>query len=296
MGSIFNVYFAVNFFMENFVININREIFDEKNAKISVLDRGFLYGDSVYETTRTFNRKPFQLTQHIDRLFLSAEKIFLEPTLSKQEITNEISKTIQASPHLNISIRIILSRGTNSDLGLDPELSAENNLVIITKEIKANPSWWYEKGVSMIFHQKTSSNIGALPKAGNYIENMLAYRNARLRKAFDAIMITPEGFVAEGTTSNIWLVKNSIIYTPPLSVGILEGLTRKTLLEITPGTIEKKLIAQDFLDADECFLSSTTRDLIPVTSINNHNIGSGVPGPITQNLLSLYREYVTKDR
>jgi branched-chain amino acid aminotransferase len=282
--------------MENFIININQEIFDETTAKISVLDRGFLYGDSVYEATRTFNRRPFRLDQHIDRLFSSAEKIYLEPTLSKQEIITEIQKTISASTHENVSIRIILTRGDNSDLGLDPELASSNNLVIITKEIKPNPAWWYENGVAMIFYQKKSSNVGPLPKAGNYIENMLAYREAKQKSAFDSIMINPEGFVSEGTTSNIWMVKNNCIYTPPLSVGILEGLTRKTLLEIMPTIEEKKLTPEDFLAADECFISSTTRDLIPVISIDNHKIGTGAPGPKTTKLLSLYRAYVTKDR
>lgn len=282
--------------MEKFVININREIFNENTAKISVLDRGFLYGDSVYEATRTFNRKGFRLEQHIDRLFSSAEKIYLQPTLSKQEIITEVNKTIAASLFENISIRIILSRGNNSDLGLDPDLALTNNLIIITKEIKPNPSWWYETGVSMIFHKKASSNVGPLAKAGNYIENMLAYRDAKHQGAFDAIMINPDGFITEGTTSNIWLVKNGRIYTPPLSVGILEGLTRKTLLEVDQTIEEKKLIAQDFLEADECFLSSTTRDLVPVISIDNHQIGTGTPGQVTLKLLSQYRDYVTKDR
>jgi branched-chain amino acid aminotransferase len=282
--------------MEKFIININKEIHDEKSAHISVLDRGFLYGDSVYEATRTFNRNPFRLQQHIDRLFISAEKIYLTPNLSKNEIATEIMRTISCSPHENVSIRIILTRGNNSDLGLDPDLSLTNNLVIITKEIKPNPAWWYETGVSMIFYQKKSSNSGALPKAGNYIENMLAYREAKQQNAFDAIMINPEGLVTEGTTSNIWLVKNGLIFTPPLSVGILEGLTRKTLLELSPSIQEKKLYPQDFLSADECFLSSTTRDLVPVISINNQRIGTGVPGTETLKLLSLYRENVTKDR
>jgi branched-chain amino acid aminotransferase len=282
--------------MEKFVININGEIFNEETAKISVLDRGFLYGDSVYEATRTFNRKPFRLTQHIERLFSSAEKIYFSPTKTKPEIIAEIHKTIAASPFDNTSIRIILSRGNNSDLGLDPDLSLSNNLVIITKEIKPNPTWWYEKGVAMIFHQKTSANTGALPKAGIYVENMIAYHAAKQKNVYDAIMISPDGYITEGTTSNIWLIKNEQIYTPPLSVGILEGLTRKALLEMQPNIIEKMLVAEDFLNADECFLSSTTRDLVPVISIDNHPIGTGMPGANTLELLSRYRIYVTKDR
>lgn len=282
--------------MEKFIININKKIFNEKTAQISVLDRGFLYGDSVYEATRTFNRTPFQLDEHIDRLFFSASKIYLNPTYTKEEIHHEVNKTLVSSPYDNVSIRIILTRGDNSDIGLDPDLASLNNLIIMTKEIKPNPTWWYTDGVSMVFYQKQTSNTGPLPKAGNYIENMLAYREAKEKKAHDAIMINPEGFITESTTSNIWLVKNGKIQTPALSAGVLEGITRKTMLRMLPYIEEKNLTKEDFLMADECFITSTTRDLVPVISINNQKIGDGTPGKETLKLLSLYRAYVRKDR
>lgn len=283
--------------MGKFLININGQFFDEETAKISVFDRGFLYGDSVYEVTRTFNRKAFRLDNHLDRLFNSAQKIELTPTLSKTEIAFEIEQTIKASPNDNIVLRIILSRGTNSDFGLAPELSSGNNLIIISKAIAPNPKWWITKGVSMVFYKKQSTQKGPLPKSGNYQENILANKLAIEKGAYDAIMVNTEGHVTEGSTCNIWLIKDGVIYTPTLLDGVLEGLTRKTIFEMGQKDnikiLEKSLTQQDFLAADECFLTSTTRNIVPVTKIENSPIGQGLPGKQTLALLSSYLKYVS---
>jgi len=284
--------------MSKFLININGELFNEETAKISVFDRGFLYGDSVYEATRTFNRRPFRINQHLDRLFVSADKIELEPTLSREDILKALDKTIAASPHENHSIRIILTRGTNRDLGLDPELSSQNNLIIMTKAIPDNPEWWYTEGVSMIFHHKKSTQKGSLPKSGNYQENMLAHKDAIAQGATDAIMVNTEGHVTEGSTSNVWLVKNGKILTPTLADGVLEGLTRKTLFEMARAQnlplFEASLTQDDFMNADEVFVTSTTRNIVPVTKIANRLIGQGKPGQTTLELLAKYLEYVNQ--
>ena len=284
--------------MEDFLININGRLFKGPDAQISVLDRGFLYGDSVYEATRTFENKAFRLERHIDRLFMSADKISLIPTYSKEAITAEVQKTIEASPYQNITIRIVLTRGTNSDLGLDTQLSGPNNLVIFTKEIKANPSWWITDGVSMIFYQKVIEASGSLPKTGNYQENIFANRAALKRGAYDAFLINTKGHVTEGTTSNAWLIKDNTLYTPPLIDGVLDGLTRKTLIEMSIqaklplALVEKSLNKNDFLNADECFITSTTRNIVPVTKIENCSIKDGSPGPQTLELLKLYLDFV----
>ena len=284
--------------MEDFLININGTLFKGPDAQISVFDRGFLYGDSVYEATRTFDKKPFRLDQHVDRLFLSAEKISLIPTYSKELILTEVMKTVSASPYQNVAIRIVLTRGTNSDLGLDPNLASSNNLIIFTKEIKPNPNWWITDGVSMIFYQKTIEAHGSLPKTGNYQENILAHNEAHKHNAYDAFMVNTHGFVCEGTTSNAWIIKNNILYTPPLSDGVLDGLTRKTLLEMAKRQIlplslsEKSLTKDDFFNSDECFITSTTRNIVPVTALEGKKIGSGKPGPYTLRLLKLYLEFV----
>lgn len=283
--------------MGKFLININGQFFDEKTAKISVFDRGFLYGDSVYEVTRTFNRKAFRLDSHLDRLFVSALKIELFPTLLKSQIALQIQQTINTSTHEDILLRIILTRGTNSDFGLNPDLSSENNLIIISKAIAPNPDWWLSVGVSMVFYKKKSTQVGSLPKSGNYQENILANKLAIENGAYDAIMINSKEHVTEGSTCNIWLVKDGIIYTPSLSDGVLEGLTRKTIFEMAQkygiNVLEKSLTRNDFSSADECFLTSTTRNIVPVTKIEGKAIGSGLPGKITLSLLETYLKYVS---
>ncbi|MBC7537593.1 MAG: aminotransferase class IV [Bacteriovorax sp.] len=283
--------------MDKFLININGELFNEEKAKISVFDRGFLYGDSVYEATRTFNRIPFRIQHHLDRLFFSAQKIELELTYSRKEILELILQTIKASPHNDIFLRIILTRGTNIDLGLDPELSSKNNLIIITKAITPNPDWWLTKGLSMIFHNKKSSERGPLPKTGKYLENILAYKDATEKGAFDSIMVNTAGHVTEGTTSNIWMIKDNIIYTPSLQDGVLDGLTRKTLIQMADRNNlmlqEISLTQEDFLGADECFITSTTRNLVPVTIIEGRPVGNGLPGKKTLELLKMYLEFVS---
>lgn len=284
--------------IEQFLININGDLLKGPEARISVFDRGFLYGDSVYEATRTFEKIPFRLERHIDRLFLSADKISLLPTYTKEDITNEVLKTIEASPYQNSTIRIVLTRGTNSDLGLDTDLSGPNNLIIFTKEIKPNPKWWLTEGVSMIFYQKVIEASGSLPKTGNYQENILANREAHLRLVYDAFLVNTEGKVTEGTTSNAWLIKNGSLFTPPLTDGVLDGLTRKTLIEMSKQgklplpLIEKSLNKSDFTDADECFITSTTRNIVPVTKIEEHTIKTGLPGIQTLKLLELYLDFV----
>lgn len=284
--------------MNDYLININGSITSGAEAKISVFDRGFLYGDSVYEATRTFSRKPFRIQRHLDRLFESARMVSIIPTLTKEHILAEIEKTIAASPDENVSLRIVLTRGTNSSLGLDPELSGPNNLIIFAKKIAPNPDWWLTNGLTVIFAAKTLNETGSLPKTGNYQENMLAYKSAREAGVDDALMVNNEGFITEGTTSNAWIVKDGVLYTPPLSAGILDGLTRKTLVEMAasgklPVKFEEvNLTKKDFLNAEECFLTSTTRNLVPVTTINDQLIGTGKPGAITLELLKRYLEYV----
>ena len=285
--------------MSKFVININGEFFSEETAKISIFDRGFLYGDSIYEATRTFNKKPFRLNLHLERLFESAQKIELIPTFTKDEIREEIEKTIAFSDSENSTLRIILTRGTNSDLGLDPALASANNLIIITKPIAENPKWWLERGLNVIFYQKKSLERGSLPKTGNYQENMLAYKKAQMMGADDALMLNSDGQLCEGTTSNLWIFKNNELLTPSLNLGLLDGLTRKALFEVCKvhqiPCKEATLTQSDLLNADEAFITSTTRNLVPITKIEGTSIGSGRPGTKTLELLKFYLDYVAKE-
>jgi branched-chain amino acid aminotransferase len=285
--------------MDQFYVSINGEIFNGADAKISVFDRGFLYGDSVYEATRTFNQKPFRLSSHLERLFESAQKLDFTPELTRAGIEESIEKLIQHSQFKNALIRLILTRGTNRDLGLDPSLSLGQNLIIFTKEIKENPASWLSEGVEMIFYKKTHHMKGSLPKTGDYRENLMANKAALAKNAYDAIMVSPEGHVTECTTANIWVIFQNQLITPPLGDGVLEGLTRKALFEMMTNRtlgltlVEKSLTEGDILSAEECFMTSTTRNLLPITSVDGKKIGLGVPGPKTLALLKEYLSFVS---
>jgi branched-chain amino acid aminotransferase len=282
--------------MSTFLININGEFFDESNAKVSVFDRGFLYGDSVYETTRTFSKKAFRIEKHLDRLFTSAHKLDFIPRLTQEEILDQILLTIEKSPFENVTLRIVLTRGTNSDLGLAPNLSNRDNLIIFTKEILPNPTWWYDQGVKIISYKKKSSTLGSYAKSGNYQENVMAMQKAHEVSCYEALMINEKNFVTECSTSNIWLIKDGVLKTPSIDEGLLAGLTRDAVLSVARqnhyNVEEVHLLISDFLNADEVFLTSTNRDLVPVIQIDQSIISKGIPGPLTQALLKLYRQYV----
>jgi branched-chain amino acid aminotransferase len=281
--------------MTKFVININGEIKDENSASISVLDRGFLYGDSVYEVTRTFNKIPLRLDKHIERLFSSAQKIFFCPKITKEQIKKEVLKTIAHSDFDNAFIRLVLTRGVNSDLGLDPDLAISENLIIYIKELHPNPKWWYDEGVKLKSYQKESSSKGSLPKTGNYVINMLAYKEAISNSFYDALMINSDGTITECTTSNIWIVKDGKLLTPSLEVGILPGITRSTIVDMNYcPTSETILKIDDFYNADECFITSTTREIVPVVKIDQLPIGNGKPGKITLSLIEEYKAYILR--
>lgn len=287
--------------MDDYLVNINGELFLGPEAKISVFDRGFLYGDSIYEATRTFNKKAFRLNLHLDRLFFSAEKIDMPLTYTRKELIAEVEKTISASAHKDASIRIVVTRGTNSEISLNPKFAEKNNLVIFLKPIKPNPSSWLSEGVSMIFHHKSQSLSGAFAKTGNYQENMLAHKAAVEKEAYDAFMVNSDGHITEATTSNAWIIKDNILYTPPLDDGLLGGITRLALIEMSQAQllpiplVLKSLSTDDFIKADECFITSTMRNLVPVTKIEGRPVGDGRPGTLTLRLLSLYLDFAHKD-
>lgn len=281
-----------------YFVSINGEIYNGEEAKISVFDRGFLYGDSVYESTRTFNSKPFRLESHLTRLFESAKKIDLEITFSPSEIEKKIQDLIKASQLSEATLRIIITRGDNNDLDLDPKAALRNNLIIMSKKITPLPDSLYKDGVHLGFYQKKNVVFGPLPKSGNYQENIQAKKAALEQNLFDCLMINSKGHITEASTSNVWILKDQILYTPQLKDGILDGLTRKTLLEMSSlnllpfKIIEKSLTREDFLTCDECFLSSTVRCILPVSKIDNVLISGGKAGKNTLNLMETYNEFV----
>jgi branched-chain amino acid aminotransferase len=282
------------------IVSINQEIVNEESAKISIFDRGFLYGDSVYEVILTYNAKPFLIEEHLDRLWRSARSIGLEPKLSRDEITAEIKKGIKKLGHARQYIRFILTRGAG-EISLDPAQSDGQNLIIIFKELPDNPVAWYENGVHVIIADTRRSPKSAIDpsiKSGNYLNNVMALKEAKEQGAFDAIMLNGEGQVSECTTSNIWIVKDKTLITPPLSAGLLGGITRAKLLNIAKehnyNVKEEVFDVQTLYQANECFLTSSTKELVPITKIDQHIIGTGKPGTVTKNLHKHYLDFVAK--
>ncbi len=283
------------------IVNINGTLLKGDEAKISVFDRGFLLGDSVYEVTRTYESIPFLLKEHLDRLWRSAEQISLPISYSPEQIKVEIDKCIKELAIPNIYLRIIITRGSG-EIGLDPDLSPTNNLVIIAKEQLEYPKWWYEQGVSFVVANTLRNPKNSLDpniKSGNYLNNVMAYMEAKKLGAFDAIMLNQEGHVTEGTTSNIWIVKNNILKTPPPKAGLLMGITRHKLIELAKNNKinikEENFDVDELLNAEEAFLTSSTKEIVPITKINNKEIGNGMPGKVTNQLRKIYSDFVKED-
>ena len=278
------------------LVSVNGVISTPDKASISVFDRGFLYGDSIYEVTQTFNGKIFKLEAHLDRLWFSAEKMDMPITFSRVELTNEIQKIIDKTNGKNIYVRVIVTRG-EGEIGLDPNLAKKNNLIIITKIMPENPTWWYEDGVQMIIANILRNSKDAVDpniKSGNYLNNVLAMSEAKKQDAFDAIMLNSDGNITEATTSNIWIIKNKKLLTPPVKSGLLGGITRRSLLGIAQENgyevSEENFNVIELKNSDECFLTSTTKMIVPITKVDDSTIGSGRPGDMTIELLKLYKE------
>lgn len=218
----------------------------------------------------------------------------LEITL--EELQRDLKLVLDKLDTDNAYIRIIITRG-EGEIGLDPALATKSNVIIIVKELPANPSWWYSDGVHMIISHTMRNPKNAVDpriKSGNYLNNVMAINEAKKAGAYDAIMLNAKDEVTEATTSNIWVVKDGEVITPPVKAGLLGGITRKSLLKLAKENnynISERNFNEEFLkSADECFLTSTTKLLVPITKIDNQDIGSGKPGPITLELLKLYKK------
>src|SRR3989338_6416612 len=280
------------------VINLNGKMVLLHKAMIPVMDHGFLYGDSVYDTFRTFSGYPLQLSEHIHRLFRSAARLQLKSPVSHKKIMAEIFRTLSVYwrrfKKEDVYIRVILSRGYGN-IGFDLRLCPHPALIIIVKEIPQLSKKLYETGISVAIVPTLRNNPKSLDpniKSGNYLNNLLAYLDAKKQKAQDAVMQNYKGEITEATTSNIFIIKRGILYTPSLESGLLKGLIRTLLIDMARKNhlkcIEKKITKQELLNADECFLCGSIKCILPVTSCNHKKIGSGKPGPITQKLMRLF--------
>jgi len=287
--------------MTEVLVNINGNVLPKAEAKISVFDRSFLFGDSVYEVIGTYNEIPFLLDQHLDRLYNSAQLIFMPIKWKKDKVRSEIMKTLEDSQIKQAYIRVIVTRG-ESEPDIDPNIQIENNIVIIVKARPDNPDWWYKKGVKVKVATTLRNDSRALNpniKSGNYLNNILAINEANKAGAFEAIMLNHEGMVTEATVSNVWMVKNKTIITSPLDSGILKGITREALFDLMKKNSweyqESNFTPDEMKAADECFLTSSTREIIPIITVDETKIGNGQPGPQTLKLLDLYLAFIQQE-
>lgn len=268
---------------------INGNIVGEKDAAISVFDRGFLYGDSVYEVMRTYEKRPFALDDHIDRLEYSARILEIAFPIKRQRLIQAIFDTLEHANNLESYLRIIITRGSGK-IGLDPALAIDPSWVIIVTPLQTIEEKLYEKGVrvSLVTIGRNANNLQAGAKSGNYLTNLLALRHAKSKGAHEAILVDSEGQICEGSTSNVFAFIDNQIVTPPLNAGILEGITRKKTMHIaqkigyTP--IEKHLSPDQLKQASEVFITSTIREILPVVQIDDYPVGNGSVGPLAKSL------------
>lgn len=281
-------------------IYLNGELVDKKEAKISVFDHGFLYGDGVFEGIRSYKCLVFKLKEHVDRLYESAQSIMLRIPLSKKQMIDAILKTLQANKLKDGYIRVVVSRGAG-DLGLDPRKCKGNEtVVIIADKIVLYPKELYNKGMAII----TVPTVRNVPEAVNpqikslnYLNNILAKIEAVNCGYQEALMLDHLGYVAECTGDNIFLVKKGELYTPPQCMGTLRGITRDTVLDIAKKlkvpTHEHVVTRHEVYISEECFLTGTAAEIIPVVKVDGREIGSGKPGKVTKLIMKEFHK-VTK--
>jgi len=275
-------------------IFIDGKFYGERDAKISVFDHGLLYGDGIFEGIRAYNGRVFKLKEHIDRLFYSAKAILLEIPRSPAELMKATVETCRANKLRDGYIRLVVTRGVGT-LGLNPRSCKKPSVIIIADKIQLYPPEFYQRGLDIITVPTTRNLHSALNpaiKSLNYLNNILAKIEANNGGCEEAVMLNAEGFVAECTGDNLFIVKNGALFTPPLSAGALYGITRQTVIELaqTAGlkVSEPNLTRYDLFNADECFLTGTGAEIVPVVKIDGRVIGSGKPGALTHKLVVDY--------
>lgn len=276
---------------------IDGRLVDKADAKVSVYDHGLLYGDGIFEGIRAYHGKIFECDAHLDRFYQSAKAIRLTVPMTREQLRGAIEETMKANNFSDCYIRLVATRGVGS-LGLSPVRCERPSVFVITDVLEMYPREMYEKGMAVITSSVIRNHPAALSprvKSLNYLNNILAKLEAIDAGVPEAIMCNHEGNVAECTADNIFIVRQGQVQTPQTSDGILEGITRKVILDLCRkhqiGFVEKMLQRHDLYIADECFLSGTGAEVIPVTKIDNRPIGTGQPGPVTRKLIEAFHRY-----
>lgn len=271
---------------------------DPEHAKISVFDRGFLYGDSVYETMRTAGGRPLELPRHLARLRRSADGIGLRIPFSDDELADAITRTHAATGNPESYVRLVISRGSGP-VAIDPRQSEDPLLVVLVQPLVLPVAEAYERGIAAVIVGITKvggSSLDPTIKSGNYLNNILALRQAIAAGGEDAIMCNLEGAVSEGATSNVFMVAGGRLETPHLRTGLLPGITRLAVCELAASlgspVAETTIMPDHLRAADEVFLTSSVRGIMPVTRLDGEVVGDGTAGPLTRRLHEVYEAYV----
>lgn len=279
-------------------VNVDGTLGDETARLLSPLDQGFLFGASVYETVRTYGGRPFLLGRHLARLRESADAIGISLDASDEELRRRLNETLEAADNPESSIRIIVSAGVGA-IDYREGSASRPTVVVIVRPLPDYPEALYREGAKAVFvdiMRAAPGNLSPRIKSSNVLNNMMALREAQSAGAYEALMKNPRGEVCEGSMSNVFIVENGRVATPPLEAGILEGITRELLLELARESdveLEERTILPEELDrADEVFITASARQIVPIVQVGETVIGDGKPGPVTRRLMELYREKV----
>jgi branched-chain amino acid aminotransferase len=281
------------------LIYMSGQLVPKSEAKVSVFDHGFLYGDGVFEGIRVYSGNIFKCREHLIRLYESAKSILLDIPMTIEELEEKVVETVRANDLSDAYIRLVVSRGVG-DLGLDPYSCSKAEVIIIVDQVRLFPQELYDKGLDIVTvptRRNTPDALNPKIKSLNYLNNVMVKIEAKRAGVLEALMLNHEGYVCEGSGDNIFLVKKGRLITPPGYLGALEGITRNTVMEIARErgyeVAETPFTRHDVYVADECFLTGTAAEVIPVISLDSRTIGQGVPGSITQELITAFRRTVT---
>ena len=276
-------------------VYLNGKIVPSKEASISVFDHGFLYGDGIYETMRVYDGVVFKIDEHLLRLYRSASLIGLNIPLDHAELKIAVYETLIANVHKNAYVRLTISRGYGS-VGLDPDFCPKPTIVIIAKKLKEYPRDYYERGINVIISQTRRNLKEAIDpriKSLNFLNNVLAKIEAKKAGAYEALMLNAQGFLTEGTISNVFFYRDNILCTPSVKSGILDGITRGMIVELASrddiSVHEGRFTKKDLLAAEEVFITNTTMEAMPVSKVNDKTFKAGL---ISKRIRKAYRQEV----
>lgn len=277
-------------------VYIDGQLYEKEQAKVSVFDHGLLYGDGVFEGIRVYNGKIFKCREHVDRLYESARAIGIKIPMDKNAMVEAMENTLKANNLMQAYIRLVVTRGVG-DLGLDPSLCKKASVIIITDKIQLYPAEIYDKGLELIIASTPRNHQSALSpriKSLNYLNNIMAKMEGKQANVREVVMLNLEGYVCECSADNIFLVKNGKLKTPAPSAGMLQGITRDTIIDIGREmgmcVCEETITRFDLYVADEVFLCGTGAELIAAIKIDGREISDGKPGPVFKQLLAKFRE------